>query len=259
MVLRSVSTSTTSSITSAAPAASTTSAPVVAVSAVNTTLAKGLHVLALLLAAPLATTRLLATILGSLSGLARDVVEERPRLVVGNGNIIARCGLGALDGGSFGGLGQRRASNGLLDNVLLVELGIGLSKVKIRIRHLDLAGGRSSTTTTSATDRSTSRNSINPHLINLLGQIVHSISAAVAQLSHGNCHCGSSGIGRVLHVTRCGSHRSLISTVSSDARKREGLGSRSSQGDNRSDPVVLGSGGGSKLSILGLGCLSIGG
>lgn len=63
--------------TAAATTASTSPTAVSTVAAVHAALAECLHVLALLFTAPLSATRLLAAILASILGLARNVIKER--------------------------------------------------------------------------------------------------------------------------------------------------------------------------------------
>lgn len=118
LILRSATTATTAT-TSATMA--TTAAAIVAVSSVHATLTKGFHVLALLLATPLTTTRLLS-VGRSVLGLARDVVEERSRLVVYSGSSVRAIGF--LDLGTCGFFAR------LLD-FILVELLVCFGKVKV--------------------------------------------------------------------------------------------------------------------------------
>lgn len=118
LILRSATTATTAA-TSATTA--TTAAAIVAVSSVHATLTKGFHVLALLLTTPLTTTRLLP-VGCSVLGLARDVVEERSRLVVYGGSGVRAIGF--LDLGTFGFFAR-------LLNLILVELLVCFGKVKV--------------------------------------------------------------------------------------------------------------------------------
>jgi hypothetical protein len=218
LILGAVSTSAAATEATTTTASTTTAATVVAVTTIDASLSKCLHVLALLLASPFTTAGLLTSIFGSFPGFARDVVKERSRLVVGNGNFITRGrDLRMLSDSRVFGCLQRRSSNSLLHGILFVKLGVGLSKVEVRIGYDNLgSGSRTSSTASTSTSGSTS-NSVNTHLVDLVGQVVHGIATAVTQLSHSNCNCSSGSTGGILDVGWRNCHRSLAGSVSSYA------------------------------------------
>ncbi|KAI6768780.1 hypothetical protein HG531_010969 [Fusarium graminearum] len=210
--------SSAAAIATTTTASTSAAATVVAVTTVDTSLSKCLHVLALLLASPFATAGLLTSIFGSLPGFARDVIKERPCLVVGNRDLFTRgCNLRVLgDSKIFGSL-QRRSSNGLLHGILFVELGVGLSKVEVRIRHDNLGGVHGTSSTTSTSTNGSASDSVDTHFVDLVGQVVHGIATTVTQLSHSNCDCSPGSTGGILDVGGRNSSGGLASRLSSYA------------------------------------------
>lgn len=98
-------------------------------------------------------------------------------------------------------LGESRTSGCLFDNIAFVEFGIGLGKIEVRFWDLYFSWCGSSTSPAATISLSTS-DSINPHLIDLVGQVVHGITATtVAELSHCNCDSGSCCAGGILNTT----------------------------------------------------------
>jgi len=185
------------------PTASTTTPATVP--AVYTALTKGLHVAALFFVAPLATTWPAATAgVGPVFGFARNVVKERPRFVVGNRHILRLWNLGRRDLATVRSLTERRAGDGLLDEVVLVELGIGLGKVKVRVRdlHLGSLSLRTTATPTAPGCRRSATGGTDTHLVDLVGKVVHLVGTAVTELSHGHSYSSTGGTGGILDATR---------------------------------------------------------
>ncbi|CCF46014.1 hypothetical protein CH063_14901 [Colletotrichum higginsianum] len=235
--------------TIASSTSAATSASVTPVAAIDTALTEGLHVLALLFATPFATTRLLAVIVCTVLGFTRDVVKERPRLVVGDGGVCASHfgNRGFDDRTVVGSLAQRRACDSFLDQVVLVELRVGLGEIKVRVRDVNL-GLTLSTATASATTTSglSGPGSVNPHLVDLLCQVVHRVAVALGRsrnsrvagvhISHGQSNGCLRGLSRIPYTGssraggRLGHGLGGVTVIDGNG---ECLGHRSSQRNGR--------------------------
>lgn len=248
---------TASILVSPSPRATTATAtsPVVPVAAIDAPLSESLHVLPLLLTAPLAAARPLPAAPGPILGFARNIVEERARLVVGL--LVSRLLAGILFHGLIVGwardITSGRGSNGLFNKIALVELGVGLGKVEVGVGDLNL--WRPTTPATAATATGVpGALGVHPHLINPLGQVIHGrpvldrdslslngvcLNGVGASLHLGHRHSNSSlrRFGRILNA-RPGSRLASGSHPGRNASgHREGLGDSR---DHRSDTVVLG-------------------
>lgn len=248
---------TASILVSPSPRATTATAtsPVVPVAAIDAPLSERLHVLPLLLTAPLAATRPLPAASSPILSLARNVIEERARLVVGL--LISRLLAGVILHGLIIGrardIASGRGSNGLPNKVALVEFGVGLGKVEVGVGDLDLR--RPTTPATAATATGVpGALGIHPHLINPLGQVIHGrpvlnldilcrggvrLDGAGASLHLGHRHSNSSlrRFGRILNA-RAGCRLVGGSHPGRNA-SGHGEGLRNSR-NHRSDTVILG-------------------
>jgi hypothetical protein len=147
-----VEAATATSIATATASTTTIAATSAATIAVNATLAKGFNVALLLLTAPFTAANAVGVLL-AVTSLTGDVVEERGRAIV---KVVGSCGCRIIDlslglMGNIVGLGvsgRGPGGNSLLDQILLVELGIGSRKVIVGLGNFDLLGWSANAATT---------------------------------------------------------------------------------------------------------------